>query len=138
MFRVIVACGQDFQDYPRLQRTMDRLLANVHEEIMIVSGQQCGLSSPAEQYAKERRHSVRVVPSLHDKYGPAADYVRNLEMVDCADALIAFWDSQNECVKHMIEMAQNKKLNIRVIFLRRRTNIVTAQGGTDTYKKIFV
>lgn len=38
MFRVIIAGGRDFNNYPGLAQTMDRLLANVTDEIVIVCG----------------------------------------------------------------------------------------------------
>lgn len=115
MFRVIIACGQDFQDYPLLRQTMDRLLVNVRDDIMIVSGQRQGVASLGERYAMAHGYSVQAVPSFPDRYGLAADYVQNLEMVDCADALVAFWDGQSECMKHLIEAARQKRLNVRIV-----------------------
>ena len=42
MFRVIVAGGRDFGDYQLLRKTLDNLLCNITEEIVVVCGQAKG------------------------------------------------------------------------------------------------
>ena len=54
MFRVIVAGGRDFGDYQLLRKTLDNLLCNITEEIVVVCGQAKGADTLGEQYAKER------------------------------------------------------------------------------------
>lgn len=54
MFRVIVAGGRDFNNYAGLAQKLDKLLANVTDEIVIVCGMARGADRLGEQYAKER------------------------------------------------------------------------------------
>lgn len=58
MFRVIVAGGRDFGDYQLLRKTLDNLLCNITEEIVVVCGQAKGADTLGEQYAKERGYAV--------------------------------------------------------------------------------
>ena len=114
MFRVIIAGGRDFQDYPLLCQTMDRLLTNIHDEIVIVCGKARGADSLGEQYAKDRGYTIHSFPADWKKYGRSAGFVRNKEMVKNADALVAFWDGQSHGTKHMIELAYQQEIKVRI------------------------
>ena len=114
MFRVIVAGGRDFNNYAGLAQKLDKLLANVTDEIVIVCGMARGADRLGEQYAKERGYSVRYFPADWDRYGKAADYLRNTEMAKNADALVAFWDGMSLGTRHMIEIARSRGLKVRV------------------------
>lgn len=115
MFRVIIAMPREFKDYALLQRTMDRLLANVHDGIVIVCGKDACIGDLGVRYAQERRYLLQDFPSDSERYGPAADYVRNLEMADVADAVVAFWDEENRVVKHMLDVGEQHGLKTRVV-----------------------
>ena len=41
--------------------------------------------------------------------------IRNKEMAENAEALIAFWDGESKGTKAMIEIAKNKNLKVRII-----------------------
>ncbi len=122
MFRVIIAGGRDFDNYPGLVQVMDRLLANVTDEITVVCGMARGADTLGERYAKERGYAIRYFPADWDEYGRAAGYIRNEEMAKNADALVAFWDGKSNGTCHMIETAKRYKLDIRVkqYFQRRK------------------
>ena len=114
MFRVIIAGGRDFNNYPGLVDVMDRLLANVTDEIIVVCGMAQGADRLGERYAKERGYTVRYFPADWDNNGRGAGFIRNEQMAQNADALVAFWDGKSRGTKHMIETAQKHKLDIRV------------------------
>ena len=59
MFRVIIAGGRDFNNYPGLAKAMDFLLSNVTDDITIVCGKARGADALGEQYAKERGTFLR-------------------------------------------------------------------------------
>lgn len=114
MFRVIIAGGRDFTDYGFLVETMDYLLSEVNESITVVCGKARGADTLGEQYAKERGYSVKYFPADWDRYGKAAGYIRNEEMAENADALVAFWDGKSRGTRNMIEIAKERGLRIRV------------------------
>lgn len=114
MFRVIIAGGRDFNNYSGLSQAMDRLLANVSDEIIIVCGKARGADTLGEQYAKERGYKVRYFPADWDTYGKQAGFIRNEEMAKNADALVAFWDGKSRGTKNMIDLGYKYKLNVRV------------------------
>lgn len=114
MFRVIIAGGRDFNDYLLLRETMDNLLQNITEEIVVVCGQARGADTLGEQYAKERGYRVDYYPADWKRYGKRAGYLRNEQMAQNADALVAFWDGKSRGTKLMIELAKQYGLKVRV------------------------
>ena len=58
MFRVIIAGSRDFSDYELLQSTMDRLLINRKDEIVVLCGKARGADTLGERYARERGYYV--------------------------------------------------------------------------------
>ena len=114
MFRIIVAGSREFSDYPLLVRTLDHLLSR-QSEIVIVCGKARGADTLGEQYAKAHGYQVAYYPAEWDKYGRQAGYLRNIEMAKNADALVAFWDGQSRGTRHMIELAKQHGLKVRVV-----------------------
>lgn len=114
MFRVIIAGSRGFSDYALLKRTMDTLLSNIKEDITVVCGKARGADTLGEQYAKERGYAVAYFPADWDRYGKAAGFIRNEQMAQNADALVAFWDGKSRGTKSMIELAAKYNLKIRI------------------------
>lgn len=115
MFRVIIAGGRDFNDYELLSKTMKDYLASIEDDICVVCGQARGADTLGERYAKEHNHSIQYYPANWKRYGKAAGYIRNTEMANNADALVAFWDGQSLGTKHMIATAIQLGLSIHVV-----------------------
>ena len=114
MFKVIVAGSRDFNDYKLLKEKLDVVLSN-KVEIEIVSGGARGADKLGEVYAKERNLSCKVFPADWDAHGKSAGYKRNAEMAEYADALVAFWDGKSKGTGHMIDLAEKKRIQIRVV-----------------------
>ena len=118
-FKVIVAGGRDFNDYNLMREKLDRLLSKriETEKVIIVSGCAKGADSLGERYAEERNLHVIRKPANWDKFGKSAGYIRNAEMADISDGLIAFWNGNKEHsgTYHMVSLAKEHDLILRVI-----------------------
>lgn len=115
MFKVIIAGGRDFNDYSRLCEHVTHLLRNQYKGIEVVSGGARGADSCGEQYAIEYNYPIKLFEAQWEEYGKSAGYRRNVEMAEYADALIAFWDGKSKGTKHMIDIAKEKGLKVRVV-----------------------
>lgn len=113
--KVIIAGGRDFNDYELLRTSCDKILSSVEGEIEIISGTAKGTDSLGIQYAKERGYKLKEFPADWDAHGKAAGYIRNKQMAEYAEALIAFYDGTSKGSGHMIELAKSAGLKIRVI-----------------------
>ena len=113
-FKVIIAGGRDFDDYIKLKKSCDRLLAN-KDNIEIVSGTAKGADIIGERYADLWGYKLTRFPADWDQHGKAAGHIRNRQMAEYADALIIFWDGSSRGSRNMIDEAKKKGLQIRVI-----------------------
>lgn len=117
IYKIIIAGGRDFMDYNLLKEKVNKILQEkkVTHKIVIISGCARGADTLGLRYASENAFDVEEYPADWDKYGKKAGYVRNVEMAENADALIAFWDGKSKGTKHMIDIATERNLPIRVI-----------------------
>ncbi len=115
MTKVIIAGGRDFDDYNKLCQVCDEFLKD-HNKVEIVSGAYKGADLLGERYAAENNYSIKQFPANWRRYGKSAGLKRNTEMAAYADTLIAFWDGKSKGTKHMIELAKQKGLKIKIIY----------------------
>ena len=80
----------------------------------IISGGASGVDSIAEYFAKQFNYAFKKFPANWNKYGKRAGYLRNVEMGNYADALIAIWDGKSKGTKHMIDIADKKGLKVYI------------------------
>ena len=120
MFRVIIAGDRDFSDYNLLSRTMDELLSEINDDITIVCGMARGADSLGEKYAITKGHTIDYHQAEWGKFGRSAGYRRNVEMAECADALVAFWDGLSKGTKHMIDTAHKHGLKVCVVLYSQK------------------
>ena len=115
MYKVIIAGGRDFENYDQLKKACDYYLQNKKKEgIEIVSGGASGADKLGERYAEERGYPVTVFNADWNKHHKAAGPIRNRQMAEHANALIAFWDNESRGTKNMIEEARKRWLDVRV------------------------
>lgn len=121
MFKVIIAGSRSFDDYKLLKEKMDLFLKNKIDKnkpcsnIEIVSGTARGADTLGEKYAKEKGFALKKFPANWDLYGKKAGYIRNREMRDYADVCVVFWDGESKGSKHMINLAKEDNMPIRVV-----------------------
>ena len=131
--RVIIAGGRDFDDYEKLCKFCDKILSN-QDKVKIVSGTAKGADRLGERYAEERGYKVKRFPAQWAQHKRAAGNIRNDEMADYADGLIAFWDDKSKGTMHMIDLAREKGLKVRVC----RYGVDENQGIRDSRIKILL
>lgn len=115
MFKVIVAGGRDFNDYQKLERTLNCLLRDKLPDVEIVSGKARGADTLGEMYASTLGLPIKEFPADWDQFGKAAGYRRNKEMAEYADACVVFWNGSSKGSKHMIDLANKYGLPVRII-----------------------
>lgn len=99
MLKVIIAGSRTFNDLEMVEEVMKEF-PDVSE---VVCGCAAGADECGRQWADRHRIMVTPFPAEWDKYGRAAGYIRNTEMGDYADILVAFWDGKSRGTKHMID-----------------------------------
>lgn len=118
--KVIIAGSRDFNDYIKLKNILDKfnlLIKNKGYEItQIISGTCKGADLLGERYAKENNIDIVRFPAKWNTYGKKAGYLRNLEMGEYGDILIAFPINNSKGTYNMIDIM--KKLNKKYFIIK--------------------
>ena len=114
MNKVIVAGTRGFNNYNLMCNKLYKFLYNL-KDVEIVSGTARVADSLGERYAKQHNLALKQFPANWDKYGKRAGYLRNSQMADYADYLVAFWDGKSKGTSLMINLAKEKGLKVRVV-----------------------
>ena len=101
--KVIIAGGRDFDNYEYLSETMNKLDFIVTE---VVCGGARGADSLGEQWAKTNGVQIKYFYPNWDLLGKAAGHIRNREMAEYGDYLVAFWDGKSVGTQNMIMTMQ--------------------------------
>lgn len=118
IYRIIIAGSRDFDNYELLREKVSKIIEEKRKthQIIIISGKARGADRLGERFAHENAFNIDEYPADWDTYGKRAGYLRNKDMSENADALIAFWDGKSSGTKHMIDLAKQKNLPIRIIY----------------------
>ena len=82
---------------------LDRLHSN-KTITEVVCGVARGPDSIGEEWATSRGVKVAYFPAAWDTYKNAAGPIRNKQMGDYAECLVAFWDGKSRGTKHMMDV----------------------------------
>ena len=115
-YRVIIAGSRSFSNYELLKEHCLSLLQEKRRthRVIIVSGHARGTDTMGERFAKEHGLPCEYYPANWQIHGRAAGPIRNKEMANNADALIAFWDGQSRGTLSMINLARKMGLQVAI------------------------
>lgn len=108
--KIIVAGSRDIENYQVVKEAIEMSGFEVSE---IVSGTARGIDQTGERWARNNNVPIKRFPADW-KAGKSAGIMRNLQMAEYADALVAVWDGYSRGTKHMIECARRKGLKVFV------------------------
>lgn len=83
----------------------------------IVSGGAAGVDLLGEELAATNGVPVKRFPADWATHGKAAGPIRNRQMAEYADALVAVWDGKSRGTKNMIDEAKKRGLPVYVYIL---------------------
>ncbi len=81
----------------------------------VISGGARGVDKAAEYWAKRNGIPTTIILPDWDTYGKSAGFRRNIEMVECADAVVAVWDGVSRGTAHSIDYAKKRGKPVHVI-----------------------
>ena len=113
MTKVIIAGGREFDDINYMGHALGRVLA-LKAPYTIISGGARGADQLGEDWAERRMIPVEQFIPNWDTHGKKAGYLRNADMADEGDILVAFWDGESKGTKSMISLALRKGLEVHV------------------------
>ena len=87
------------------------------ECIEIVSGGAEGVDTCAAEFARENGLKLTEFLPIYEKYGRAAPIVRNKQIVDYSDKVIAFWDGSSKGTASVIKYCEKQGKECKVIIV---------------------
>ena len=109
--RTIIAGSRSFCDYDLFCDKMGRL---AFVPSVVLSGCARGVDGLGETWATENNIQIERYPAEWELHGRRAGFIRNSEMADRADALIAIWDMRSRGTANMIFEAARRGLLVIV------------------------
>lgn len=83
----------------------------------VISGGAKGADTLAEAYALQFEIPLTVVLPNWNKFGKAAAFVRNKEIVEKAEIVVAFWNGYSKGTEHSINVARAMKKVVHIILV---------------------
>lgn len=109
--KTIIAGSRDIYDY---EVVLSAVKESGFEITEVVNGMARGVDTLGGLYGRSNGIPVKQFPADWDTYGKRAGVMRNVQMAEYADALIAVWDGKSRGTKHMIDTATKKGLKVYV------------------------
>jgi len=83
----------------------------------LVSGGAKGVDTVVREYAEA--HGIKLTEFLPDyaKFGRGAPLKRNLQIIEYADLVLAFWDGKSRGTKHVIDNCEKLNKHLKTILL---------------------
>lgn len=85
----------------------------------IVTGGAKGVDKCAEEFAIENGYKLKIFYPVYKLFGRAAPLKRNLEIIDYADLVLAFWDDKSRGTKYVIDNCKKRNKPVHVIHVVR-------------------
>lgn len=110
--KLIVAGSRSITDYNIVRDCIEDVeFWDISE---IISGDATGVDSLAEKFAHENGYKFTLFPADWSLHGKGAGFLRNEQMAQIGDYLLAIWDARSRGTQHMIQCMLNKNKPVRV------------------------
>lgn len=109
--KVAIVGSRSFSNYTLLTKYLSRL----PKIELIISGGARGADQLGEKWAETQGIKTLIFKPNWRRHGKSAGIIRNREIVNNADMVIAFWDGQSKGTRHTVEIARKKGLTVEVV-----------------------
>jgi len=110
--KIAIIGSRTFNDYELLVSTMESYKDYIS---VIVSGGAKGADSLGERWAKENNIETDIYYPDWDKYGKKAGFLRNKQIVENSDGVIAFWDGESKGTQHSFRLCDELEIPIKIV-----------------------
>lgn len=110
--KIAIVGSRDFNNYFLLKTEIDKLNLDID---LIISGGAKGADSLGERYAKERKIKTKIFYPDWNKFGSKAGPLRNTQIIENSDVVIAFWNGISTGTLDSINKAKRMKKLLFVI-----------------------
>lgn len=134
IMKTIIAGSRNIQDLRFVEQAIEESGFNITQ---VVCGCARGVDDLGRKWAGNgNRIPVKLFMAKWNKLGKSAGYIRNKQMAEYADALIAIWDGESKGTKHMIDLAKERGLKVFVkIYKTQEANLQEIKTDLFQFKQ---
>lgn len=124
-FNIVISGSREFTEFNTFANSLDDLLKvkRTGKNIRLLEGGARGIDRLALRYAIMRGIKRERFDADWDKFGKRAGILRNIEMINAGDMVIAFWDGKSKGTKHAIDYAIKKSKRCIVVRLDKGMSV---------------
>jgi predicted Rossmann fold nucleotide-binding protein DprA/Smf involved in DNA uptake len=116
MTNIAVVGSRTFNNYLILELYLDKIIKERNlTEVTIISGGAIGADMLGELYASKHDLPLRVFYPDWKSLGKSAGYIRNKQIVEASDLVVAFHQNNSKGTQHTIDLAKEYGLEVIVI-----------------------
>ncbi len=112
--KLAIVGSRTFSDYNLLERHINDISESFNI-IKIISGGAHGADKLGEKYANINKIPTLILKADWGKYKKAAGVIRNKDIVDSSDKVVAFWDGKSKGTLNSINLAKKQNKLIQII-----------------------
>ena len=112
--KVIIAGSRHFNNYDLVEETIEKLGLEIDE---VVYGGAPGADYMGLLWARKHKVKVKTFLAEWSVYGGAAGPLRNKQMAEYGDYLLAFWNGKSKGTKNMIYEMRKKGKHGEVVYV---------------------
>lgn len=110
-----VVGGRTFNDYGRLAIILESL-RDSFGFTTIVSGGAIGADSLGAKFADDRKMNKIIHLPQWELHGKAAGFIRNRDIINDSDFIVACWDGLSRGTANSISLAKEQKKNTLILY----------------------
>jgi len=114
--KLAIIGSRTFNNYGLLSEIIGLHFANKLGELVIISGGAKGADKLAKDFAQAYDIKYEEFPADWNGYGKQAGFIRNQQIVDACDIVLAFWDGKSRGTKDTIDKARRAKKPTFIIY----------------------
>ena len=112
--KLAIVGSRTFNDYNLLERHINDI-AKSFNIIKIISGGANGADKLGEKYANKHEIPTSILNPDWEKYGRGACFIRNKNIVNSSDKVVAFWDGKSKGTQNSINLAEKQNKLIQIV-----------------------
>lgn len=112
--KLAIIGGRDFNNYKKAEKVFVNFFDRYTDTI--ISGGAKGADHIGKTLAESFSKEYIEFPADWEKYGKRAGFIRNSEIIENCDMVLAFWDGESKGTEHSLTVAKQKKKPVFIIY----------------------
>lgn len=117
--RIVISGSRTITDEKWIERI---LCGQLGSGDLVVTGGCRGVDKIAHDWARRMFCKTKVMPADWDTHGKAAGPIRNAQMMEDADLLLAFWDGKSRGTRNAIDEARKRGVETHIFYRPAQTD----------------